>query len=197
MFSEIMTYACFALSLASVAAEQVLPAISDRMTGLPSLSGIWICMAIGIASTLVAGVFQAFSDFVMRGLTLAEPQGGAQSMQMINRTVMRSVFLVLLLGLAPVTISASVVAQLNVDGAARNWIHAGAGIYLGAVFLVTLLGNVPMNNRLDRMSPTEPETARYWAIYGRIWTRWNHVRTIGAFIAGLCFMIAALLLAGQ
>ncbi|MEQ8557903.1 MAG: DUF1772 domain-containing protein [Henriciella sp.] len=156
---------------------------------------VYTLLALGVASTLVAGVFQAFSDFVMRGLVAAEPMSGAQSMQMINRTVMRSVFLVLLLGLVPATLAVSLLAQFGVDGAARGWIHAGTAVYLVSVFLVTMLGNVPMNNRLDRMVPSEQATARYWDHYGRVWTRWNHVRTLGSFAAGLCFIVAALALA--
>lgn len=156
---------------------------------------IYTCMAIGVSSTLVAGVFQAFSDFVMRGLIMAAPAGGAESMQMINRTVMRSVFLVLLLGLVPVMLAFSLHALMAVPGAGRIWIVAGTVIYVASVFLVTLAGNVPMNNRLDRMAPGEAATIRYWDIYGRVWTRWNHVRTLGSLAAGLCFLMAAMVIA--
>lgn len=155
MLNEIMAYASVTLSFAVATAEQMLPELRDSVSGLHALTLVWAPMAIGVASLLVAGVFQSFSDFVMRGLIFAEPVGGAQSMQMINRTVMRSVFIILLLGLAPVMLIFSVL------------FGAGAG------------------------------TARYWEHYGRVWTRWNHVRTIGSFLAGLAFIIAALDLAGQ
>ena len=197
MFSEFMAYAHVALSLAVAAVEHMLPELGESVQGFPAFNLAWATMAIGVASLLVAGVFQSFSDFVMRGLVLAEPMGGAQSMQMINRTVMRSVFIVLLLGLAPMMLSFGLLTYSVLEEGARFWVLAGTGVYIASVFFVTMLGNVPMNNRLDRMVPSEPSTARYWDHYGRVWTRWNHLRTIGSLVAGLCFLFAALELAGQ
>ncbi len=66
---------------------------------------IYACLAAGVSSLLVAGVFQSFSDFIMRSLVAASPAGGIESMQMINRKVFRSWFLVMLLGLAPVSLA--------------------------------------------------------------------------------------------
>ena len=57
----------------------------------------------GLLMALVAGVFLAFSDFVMRSLSDASPRAGIEAMQIINRKVYSSVFLVWLLGLAPVS----------------------------------------------------------------------------------------------
>jgi hypothetical protein len=56
------------------------------------------------AMALVAGVFMAFSDFVMRSLRVAAPGAGIEAMQQINREVYGSVFLVGLLGLVPVSL---------------------------------------------------------------------------------------------
>ena len=41
---------------------------------------VYACLFLGLSSALVGGVFQAFSDFVMRGLMLAQPAGGIDSM---------------------------------------------------------------------------------------------------------------------
>jgi len=153
------------------------------------------CLALGLSSALVAGVFQSFSDFVMRGLIAAEPAGGIESMQMINRTVMQSVFIVMLLGLAPVALGLAIYAWFNLSGPALIWIIAGTVIYVASVFLVTILGNVPMNNRLANMAYARPETANYWRIYGKVWTQWNHVRTLGSVAAAICFLAAGVTLA--
>lgn len=154
----------------------------------------WIiiaCLAMGLSCALVAGVFQSFSDFVMRALIAAAPSAGMESMQMINRTVFRSVFLVMLLGLAPASLAFAAYALLYPIGAGASWIIAGAAIYVAGVFLVTMLGNVPMNNRLDRMETGSAGAADYWQIYGSRWTQWNHVRTLGSLAAAICFLVAA------
>lgn len=156
---------------------------------------VYVCLAAGLSSALVAGVFQAFSDFVMKALIAAEPTSGIEAMQMINRTVLRSFFVVLLLGLAPGSLALAAYAYLYLGGPAAAWIQTGTAIYVIGVFLVTLVGNVPMNNRLARLEHTADETVGYWRIYGVSWTRWNHVRTFCSLWAAICFLIAALALA--
>ena len=156
---------------------------------------IYACFGIGLSSALVAGTFQAFSDFVMRALFMAKPQGGIESMQLLNRTVYRSVFLIMLLGLAPLTLGFATYAYFSVNGPALYWIFGGTGIYCVFTFLVTMFGNVPMNNRLDGMDHLSSETAAYWKVYGVGWTHWNHVRMFAALITAICFLQAGLVLA--
>ena len=155
----------------------------------------YACLAIGLSSALVGGVFQAFSDFVMAGLVRAAPSGGMDSMQQINRTVFRSVFLAMLLALVPVMLAASVAAWQVADAAARPLVLTGTAIYIVTVLGVTLFGNVPMNERLDRLPRDGSDAQAYWHTYGIVWTRWNHVRTLGSVSAAICFLLAALAVA--
>lgn len=152
---------------------------------------IYTTQGFGLTSALVAGVFLSFSDFVMRGLAAADARGGAQSMQMINRTVLRSVFLVMLLGLAPASLVFAACASLQPIGGASPFIVAAAAVYVVFVFLVTMFANVPMNNKLDRMAHEDAATADYWRRYGDVWTRWNHLRTLGSVAAAALYFIAA------
>ncbi|MEC7291572.1 MAG: hypothetical protein VXW22_15925, partial [Pseudomonadota bacterium] len=64
----------------------------------------YACLMLGLSASLVAGVFQTFSDFVMGGLMRAKPASGIDAMQQLNRTVFRSVFLATFLALVPATI---------------------------------------------------------------------------------------------
>lgn len=152
---------------------------------------IYASLGAGLSSALVAGVFQAFSDFVMPGLIRAEPKGGIESMQQINRTVFRSVFLATFLALVPVLLAFSAFAWFQIDGNARGLIITGTAVYILSVFGVTVAGNVPMNERLDSMDHASAEAGAYWRTYGKVWTRWNHVRTVGSVITAVLFLLAA------
>ncbi len=152
---------------------------------------VYASLAAGLSSALVAGVFQAFSDFVMPGLIRSEPKGGIESMQHINRTVFRSVFLTTFLVLVPVLLVFSAFAWFQMDGIARVLIITGTAVYVLSVFGVTVAGNVPMNERLDKMACTSTEASAYWQTYGKVWTNWNHVRMIGSVITAICFLMAA------
>ncbi len=152
---------------------------------------VYACLMVGLSSALVAGVFQSFSDFVMKALIATNPVGGVEAMQRINQTVFRSVFLAMLLGLAPVTLGFAVYAYFNMSGHSQVFIITGAVIYVIGVFLVTMFGNVPMNNRLKNMDFAALETADYWRTYGKVWTNWNHIRTIGSVVTAMCFLLAS------
>ena len=57
-----------------------------------------------LAYALVAGVFLAFSDFLMRSLAQTGGVGGVEAMQIINREVFRWVFMTLFLGMTAVSL---------------------------------------------------------------------------------------------
>nr|WP_082995296.1 anthrone oxygenase family protein [Halomonas elongata] len=69
---------------------------------------------------------------------------------------------------------------------------AGAISYLGGTFLLTLLGNVPLNHRLAEVSARDPEANAVWAHYLKRWTWLNTVRTAAAMGAALLFVIGLL-----
>ncbi len=142
-----------------------------------------------IAYALVAGVFLAFSDFIMRSLASTGGTGGLEAMQVINREVVRWIFMVLFLGLVPVSLVVAgygIVHLATLSGA----LMALAGlVYLGGCFGVTIAFNVPMNEALDKMEADTGTARDYWTgTYLPRWTFWNTLRT------GACALSAALLL---
>ncbi|MEC7291768.1 MAG: anthrone oxygenase family protein, partial [Pseudomonadota bacterium] len=82
-------------------------------------------------------------------------------------------------------------AWFTLDGLAVRLILAAALVYIPLVFLVTIFGNVPMNERLDKMDSESEAAAAYWLIYGRAWTGWNTLRMIGAIVTAGCYLLAA------
>lgn len=156
----------------------------------------YFCLFLGLWSALVGGVFKAFSEFLMSGLLRADPAGGIESMQQINRTVIRTEFVFALILIAPVSLAFAVYALIAMDGPGSYLIIAAAAIYLPFVFLMTIVGNVPMNNRLDQFDHLSGEAETYWREYGVRWTRLNHFRTLGSIVTAILYLLAAASLAG-
>jgi len=147
-----------------------------------------------IASAVVSGVFLTFSDFVMRSLDRADRAAGIEVMQVINREVFHWVFMALLLGMSALSPLLAVYAYYNLAETGALFVEAGGIIYFIGVFVVSLIYNIPMNNRLDRLSHTSAEAAEYWSTtYFPKWTYWNYVRAISACVAAICFLIASLI----
>ncbi len=65
----------------------------------------------------------------------------------------------------------------------------GAILYFVGTFLVTVAGNVPLNDQLAAVSATDSAAATLWVHYLDRWTMWNHVRTAAALLAALLFIM--------
>jgi uncharacterized membrane protein len=153
---------------------------------------IFILLQVSVlAYALVAGVFLAFSDFIMRALSATDGTGGPEAMQAINREVFRWVFMTLFIGLAPVSLVIAVNGGVFVGGGAGTLMVLAGLVYVIGCFAVTVLFNVPMNEALAKMDLTSDAARRYWTdTYLPRWTFWNTVRTLA------CATSSALLLSG-
>jgi len=154
-------------------------------------------VAATLATGLVAGVFLTFSDFVMRALGRAEPAAGIEAMQMINREVYRSLFMVLLIGMSFVSLGLAVVGAVLIGGVVAYWLAGAGALYVLGVMAVTGRRNVPMNQRLDHVEHWSAHAHDYWNTYKRDWTRWNHLRWVTALAASVCYLGATITFTGQ
>lgn len=147
---------------------------------------LYAMMVLGLVMVtgLGAGVFLAFSDFIMRGLGRADR--GAGAMIAINQVIYRSLFLVGFMLTTPVAAALAFWAPDGVSDEVRGLIGAGAVIYGVLVFALTAVRNVPLNKQLDASGGD----AAVWDRYQRVWTLWNHVRSVGAIGAFGLFVLA-------
>lgn len=144
-----------------------------------------------IAYALVGGVFLAFSDFIMRSLSLTGGVGGVEAMQVINREVFRWVFMALFLGMAAASLVIAAYGGLLIGGGPGKLIMLAGLVYFIGCFGVTVIFNVPMNETLAGMDLSSESTRHYWTrTYLPRWTFWNTVRTMA------CGLSSALLLFG-
>jgi uncharacterized membrane protein len=143
-----------------------------------------------LGSGLMAGVFFAFSNFVMAALARLAPAEGTRAMQAINVTVLNPLFLTIFMGTGVVSVLSIVLAPWHWSGPGTACGIAGGVIYLAGSILVTMRGNVPLNSALAALDADAAESARRWSDYVRRWTRWNHVRTIACVAAMVLFVVA-------
>lgn len=99
---------------------------------------LWFLMQFAIiAYALVGGVFLAFSDFIMRSLSLMRGARGIEAMQVINREVFRWVFMTLFLGMAVVSLVIAGYAAARLSGPPGTLARAALVVYLVGCFGVT------------------------------------------------------------
>lgn len=137
---------------------------------------------------LIAGIFLAFSDFIMKSLNRMEEAAAIEAMQSINLWVYRSFFMIGLYTMVPVSL-ASIALWALADGPALFAI--GGVLYLVGVIVVSGLGNIPLNHKLAVLNADERDSKLFWITYVQKWSAFNHLRVMGAALAALCFTFGA------
>jgi uncharacterized membrane protein len=144
---------------------------------------------------LNAGVFFAFSAFVMPALARRPVPEAIAAMQAINVVVLRSLFTPVFIGAAVICALVLGLAGWELIAGKRSgavWLGAaGAAVHVIGSFGVTAACNVPRNQRLARVRAGDPGADAVWQEYLVAWTRWNHVRT-AASLVGAGLLAAAL-----
>lgn len=148
----------------------------------------WLTPVAGLGAGLTAGVFLAFSSFVMTGLGRAPAAVGVRAMQEINRAAPNPVFMATLFGTALLA-AALAVAAIATGSPSRWLVVAGALAYLVCLGL-TVAYHVPRNDALDVLDPTAPGAVEAWRTYLIDWTRLNHVRTVSAAAGCLLLLLS-------
>jgi uncharacterized membrane protein len=145
--------------------------------------------ASALGCALMAGVFFAFSSFVMPALArLAAPQG-IQAMQSINRAALNKPFLAAFMGTALVCALLALLSLLQLGEARSRYRLAACALYLVGTFLLTIVVHVPRNEALDAVDPNGSAAAAQWLTYLSVWTAWNHVRSGAALLALVLIML--------
>lgn len=138
---------------------------------------------------LMAGIYFAFSVFVMQALTKLPNLQGARAMNSINDVIVKTLFLPLFFS--------STLAHLVLIGWAiwfENGIHSlwfwGGFIYVTGMFGVTVFGNVPLNNRLKSSADNAELLVATWQTYTKNWSSLNHIRTATCAISFVLLVYA-------
>lgn len=139
---------------------------------------------------VAAGVFFAFSAFVMRALDrLPAPQAVA-AMQAINAAAPTPAFMAVLFGTALACGGLVLTVLIAPGGPHTAYLLGGGALYLVCVMVPTAVYHVPRNEALAGVDPRGADAGSRWSGYFSGWVAWNHVRCAGALAASAALTIA-------
>jgi len=144
-------------------------------------------------NALVAGVFFAFSTFVMKGLAQVPSPTGIVAMQGINAAAPTPPFMLALFGsaLTGAVLTVLAVVEWGSDSFASTYALIG-GVASLVPLALRIVVHVPRNEALATLDPHDAAAADRWTTCAAEWTAWNHARTLGALIAVTMFTISLL-----
>ncbi|MBT2516703.1 DUF1772 domain-containing protein [Streptomyces sp. ISL-90] len=150
-----------------------------------------LLVAAVVGTGVVAGVFFAFSGFVVQGFDRLSPAHAARAMREINITAVRAPLMLAIFATALLVAILLVFALLGEPHGGTQWAIIGAALYLVGVIGVTGGANVPRNNRLAAVAETDDAAlAAAWLAFRPGWAAWNHVRTLSSTASSLCLIFA-------
>lgn len=137
-----------------------------------------LLLALAVVSTgLYAGMMLVFQTGIMPALARLSDAEFVGAMRRINEYVPRAAFLVVFLG---VVVFPAAALFVPVDGRTevQKWLVLGGLVAAVANHLVTVAGNVPLNNALAASEASgEPADAVRTAFEGR-WNGFHRLRTL-------------------
>lgn len=155
-----------------------------------------ILLLCTVSTALIGGLFYAYSCSVLPGLSRLSDLSFLQAMQAINRAILNPLFFATFMGtllLLPFTTWLFYYkAQLQVF----YGLLVATVLYAGGVFMVTMVGNVPLNNLLDGSRLTELNANELRELRNKFEPAWNQfhlVRTIASFICVVILAYVAIL----
>lgn len=148
-----------------------------------------------VGAALIAGLFYAYAVSVNWGLGRLTDGAYLSAMQSINRAILNPFFLCVFMGtllLLPVCTFVHYGQPLSV----RFWLLVAATlVYAVGVFGVTMAGNVPMNEALDKFDilAATPEALHQQRLkFEGPWNGLNTIRTLAAIAASILTIAACL-----
>lgn len=152
-----------------------------------------ILAATAVLTALMAGLFFAWSCSIMPGFARLTDKEFVSAMQATNSAIQNPIFFTVFFG-APLLLLISTICSY---GETRFWLLLAATVvYFAGVFGVTVFGNVPLNNQLERFdlqSATDNEISAQRANFETRWNNLNTIRTVTSTIVIIMVVIACII----
>lgn len=152
-----------------------------------------ILLTTALSSALIAGLFYGYSCSVNPGLGRLSNEVYLSSMQSINRAILNPIFFATFIGtlvLLPISLFLHYGQPLSIR---FLLLLSATVIYIVFVFGITIFGNVPLNEALDKFNLTAASTeeiARQRQQFEAAWNKFHNIRTVASILTFLLILIS-------
>ncbi len=152
-----------------------------------------IILASAILLTgLMAGIFFTWSNAVKPGLGKLSDIEYLRALQSMNRVILNNAFKLIFLG-AIITVALVPVFYFNLYPKNIFWLFIlTLVIYWVGVFGVTISGNIPLNEILDKTNLESISQEEIKALRTRIEVKWNNFNFIRSISSAITFLLLIL-----
>jgi len=140
---------------------------------------------------LLAGIFFTWNNAITPGIGRLNDVSYLQAFQHMNRTILNPLFLIVFMG--PVLLSPAATYVYRANPTYILWMLIVASvIYFLGVFIVTILGNIPLNEMLDKANLTDISLEDAKSLRDKFETKWNNLHLIRTISSTTSFLLLIL-----
>jgi uncharacterized membrane protein len=155
-----------------------------------------VVMSAAFLCSLVAGFLLAFASVVMPGLRSLDDDAFIRAFQAVDRVIQNNqpLFVVVWVG-SVLAVVATAVMGIWQSGAERVLAVVAGLAYVIGVQLPTVAINIPLNNELQKLTPSaanESTRKRAREDFEARWNRWNVFRALWASLVSLLLIVLLL-----
>lgn len=145
--------------------------------------------------SLLAGIFLAYVVSVNGALHKLTDREYVRAMQQINIVIQNGLFFLAFMGPVPLLPIITYMSRDATNPLQFPLLLAASVIYIGGSFILTIVGNVPYNERLARVNVDggSSEVAAARAQFEKPWNAMHAVRTIASIAAAVLLVVACTL----
>ena len=145
-------------------------------------------IALILLTGLSAGLCFTWSNTVTPGIGRLDDLGYLQSFQQMNRTILNPMFFVVFFG--PFFLNLVNIYFFRSSPSSFFWILILAGvIYVFGVLVITVFGNVPLNEMLDKTDLDIASIAELRQLREKFEVKWNRLHSIRTFTSIISFLL--------
>jgi uncharacterized membrane protein len=154
-----------------------------------------ILLLAALAIGLMAGLFYNWTTAIIPGLQKLPDREYIAAMQSINRAIQNPLFFISFFGAALLLPLSSYLHFKSPLPVSFYLLLAATILYLAGVMAVTIAGNIPLNNMLDKFDLANASTEKISAMRQAFENKWNNlntVRTVSSFLSLVLVLIAGI-----
>ena len=137
---------------------------------------------------LLAGVFFTWTNAITPGIGRLNDIDYLQAFQHMNRTILNPLFYIVITGPLLLSFVAVFLYKENSGFILRLLTTAGMIYFLG-VFIITILGNIPLNDIVDKTNLEAINLEDAKTLRDRFETKWNNLHLIRTISSSTSFLL--------
>ena len=145
---------------------------------------------------LTAGLCFTWNNAVTPGIGQLADIGYLRSFQEMNRSIINPAFILVFFG--PLFLQIANIFLFRTSSSTIIWmVVASAALYIIGVVLVTIFGNVPLNELLDKTDLMQASAEELKLLRDKFEIKWNRLHLIRTITATLSFLILIIICLGR